>query len=142
LDNRNKINEHNAKYAAGFVTYKQKLNFLHDLDQDELKKLTGLKINAKNSARPAAVETATTKRLTTTSRRVTTTSKPITTTSRRVTTTSKPITTTPKGTSTTTLITLVKQNTSTAFGTLVSNLVDWRNVSGYVQPVKGQQACG
>ncbi len=99
MDNRNKINEHNAKYAAGLVTYKQELNFLHDLDQDELKKLTGLKINTKNNAR-------------------------------RV----------PKRAKTTASIIQIK--TTTANGNIVNSIVDWRNVSGYVQPVKNQGGCG
>jgi len=94
LDNRNKINEHNAKYAAGLVTYKQELNFLHDLDQEELKKLTGLNINAKNNARQG-----------------------------------------PKANSR-------LRKTTAASGNIVNSIVDWRNVSGYVQPVKNQGGCG
>ena len=108
---------HNERYAKGLESYtKTTYDFSHLTHEELLHQLTGAKNpHAQRMMRLAA-----------------TTLKPTTTTLKPTTTTLKPTTTTLKPTTTT-----LKPTT-----TAKAAAVDWRTVSGVVQPVKDQGHCG
>ena len=149
------------------MTYKQQLNRFHDLNHEELEKFYGLKINAQKNIlsvqknalpfKPITKQIKTTTPKSTTKKITTTTPK--STTKKITTTTPKPTTkqittTTPKSTTKTITTTSTKPTTkaitttnnklttSTSLKILTTSIVDWRDVAGWVQPVKNQQACG
>lgn len=107
-------------YDQGLTTYKQALNGLSDRTSAELAMLTGIKIDAHGTRRVAALPFRTT-----TTPKVDKGTKITTTTTRKATTT-----------------TSKRPTTTTTQSAASKPFVDWRTVSGVVQPVKDQGNCG
>jgi hypothetical protein len=130
----NEINEHNRIFFEGKIAYTQGLNEFSAYTPEEALTLLGLKIPKIESHKnipvislKGAVGSA---NLTTTS--TTKSTQKVTTSSTKPTT--NKITTTPTTSTSTTIKTTTK--------IILPDSLDWRNVSGMIQPIRTQGKCG